>query len=934
VAADTILRRSSNVMVLQNGVITSCDEDDPHYSIKAKRVWLLGDKEWAMSNAVFSLGNVPILWVPFFYYPGEEIVFHPVIGYRSREGRFLQTTTYLVGAKPPKQSTTTLVSYKDNGNSKPTELRGIFLRRVSGKPPEDKGTLKVMADYYSGLGAFTGLAGSFTKLGGFGKTSLYLGLGRSRSLFPQSNSIYSPYVSAGDYESVWNSSNLLGISMPVRYGLDLSTTYSSGGLTANIALPLYSDPYFEQDFTNRAEDMDWFKMFKSTTDTGDTNAISTRSQLNPRIETSYSLKPTLFGPYLSSIDVSRLNVSAILNSKSATAASLNEDSTLFNYDPNRTFFYPYVFRPVDASITFKGTLFNSSPVAASKDGKPAGKAAADEMRNPWLDENPAEEEEKPAEGDADKAAEPKDKAAEPKDKAAEPKDKAAEPKDKAAEPKEEPADPKGNDEFRLPARAPDFTAAKDDEWKESLDWSLTPSAYYEDSYLSNDVLGPADVDYDRLYSLYSYKLTGTLDGSASYGEWLSSSLSLAYSDQKQERPYLDETDSATAENYRLADKTFQSRALTQTSKLTLRPLAPYWLWSGSNVSWGMISTIYGYKYDTSSSSFEELWMSWSPETITSHSLSAILEIRPSGLKQSLALTATLPPVLESYAGKLSFDGGFGTLYSQTRMYRSAKGEDFKFEPLTTGASLGVSPWPVLTNTFVYAIEEEEPQSNVAGLSWGPASLSLTSTQTQSYKPVAGTGWVAYGDRKFAFSSVAANLNPQLRGDESSKGGPAWSFGLGLSLSQSLVRFTDSSLGINLSASYKVNDSLNLTLSCQSLNSAAWRYFPWAFKDDLAAIGRSPEDYAVNPLSDLWKSLSLWDKDSQKESLIKLKSLSLKAAQDLHDWTLSAEVSTKPLYDAVAKTYSLDTTFSILLSWKDIPDIKTTITKQTGSDLTY
>ena len=91
---------SADVMVLKDGVISSCDADDPHYAVRARRVWLLGDKEWAISDAVFSLGNVPMLWLPFFYYPGDELAFHPVIGYRSREGYFVQTTVYLIGAKP------------------------------------------------------------------------------------------------------------------------------------------------------------------------------------------------------------------------------------------------------------------------------------------------------------------------------------------------------------------------------------------------------------------------------------------------------------------------------------------------------------------------------------------------------------------------------------------------------------------------------------------------------------------------------------------------------------------------------------------------------------------------------------------------------------------------------------------------------------------
>ena len=213
ITADTILKRSSDVMVLKNGVISACDADDPHYAIRAGRVWILGNKEWAMTDAVFSLGNVPILWLPFFYYPGDELVFNPVIGYRSREGRFVQTTTYLIGTKPQQTGTSSILSFQDNGPAQPTELKGLYLRTVSGPAPKDNSTLKVLADGYSGLGYMAGLQGDFPKLGFLGKTSFFAAAARSRTLFSSTTgdssiSGYSPY------------SSVIRLSKPVeRFGL-------------------------------------------------------------------------------------------------------------------------------------------------------------------------------------------------------------------------------------------------------------------------------------------------------------------------------------------------------------------------------------------------------------------------------------------------------------------------------------------------------------------------------------------------------------------------------------------------------------------------------------------------------------------------------------------------------------------------------------------
>jgi hypothetical protein len=161
----------------------------------------------------------------------------------------------------------------------------------------------------------------------------------------------------------------------------------------------------------------------------------------------------------------------------------------------------------------------------------------------------------------------------------------------------------------------------------------------------------------------------------------------------------------------------------------------------------------------------------------------------------------------------------------------------------------------------------------------------------------------------------------------------WSFGAGITLTQSLVRFTESSLGFNLNASFKLGDKLNFTLSSQSLNSAAWRYYPQLFSSDLAKIGQTPANYYVSPLTDIVDGLTIWDTDKLRQSLFKLKGLSLTAAQDLHDWTLSAQVTTAPYYQATSQTYSLDTTFTLLLAWKDIPDIKTKIVKTSSNSTT-
>jgi hypothetical protein len=46
------------------------------------------------------------------------------------------------------------------------------------------------------------------------------------------------------------------------------------------------------------------------------------------------------------------------------------------------------------------------------------------------------------------------------------------------------------------------------------------------------------------------------------------------------------------------------------------------------------------------------------------------------------------------------------------------------------------------------------------------------------------------------------------------------------------------------------------------------------------------------------------------------------SHDLHDWDLSMDVTVVPELKTALKKYVLDPTFTLLLSWRDISEIKT------------
>ncbi|MCL2374416.1 MAG: LPS-assembly protein LptD, partial [Treponema sp.] len=96
--AGTVISRSAEgATVLRRAEITNPANEEAFWSISASRLWLLPGNDFAIANAVLRVGNIPLFYIPFFYFPADQVVFRPVLGFRTREGTFLQTTTYILG---------------------------------------------------------------------------------------------------------------------------------------------------------------------------------------------------------------------------------------------------------------------------------------------------------------------------------------------------------------------------------------------------------------------------------------------------------------------------------------------------------------------------------------------------------------------------------------------------------------------------------------------------------------------------------------------------------------------------------------------------------------------------------------------------------------------------------------------------------------------
>ena len=82
--------------------LTSCDEDPPHYRLRASRIYLYPDRYFLAYNTVFFLGKIPVFYFPVIYKPmgrGTPFVSSFFPGYDERNGFFIKSN-YLYRVNP------------------------------------------------------------------------------------------------------------------------------------------------------------------------------------------------------------------------------------------------------------------------------------------------------------------------------------------------------------------------------------------------------------------------------------------------------------------------------------------------------------------------------------------------------------------------------------------------------------------------------------------------------------------------------------------------------------------------------------------------------------------------------------------------------------------------------------------------------------------
>jgi hypothetical protein len=925
-AGQTISRLDSDVVLLDEGSVTSCDDqEDPHWHIAASKIYVLAPGEWAIRDAVLFVGRVPLLYIPFFFKPGDEFFFHPAIGYRNREGWFIQTTTYLYGTPEKKESALSFlrVSEKDSEILE-REIEGLFLRTVrpeegtEAKKKSDTHVLKILLDVYSRLGGFAGVVADHSPLWRFKG-----GLGVSRSIFPLAGSSYYSQFAEGDLTSHWNSSVLFGLNLPFRYGINTNLNLGSGGKTISGHFELYSDPFFPEDFYSRSEKINWTSLLQGQQGAGLLSTGAASWDLYPETKDSFTwqMRSRLVFPfdttYLREFTFQRFDIDLYWQSKYIPDYS----DPLLAVDPNRKFFYPSRLILPNAQIRLKGELLKLPAVSQSEKTK---------EDTGWKDEY------EPGRGFRLPSSEEKEEAPLPEE----------DQEDFVVPP------PRGDVEKASGRFIPSFF---------TLSYEILPKFLLENQFNHPGWSTADDVDWGSKYTSIDMSFLFKLhSGFAFWGGILRGVEDISFNGIYSSS-FNRSSDVPQTEWDDLLEGNYQKSGVDINNALSLSvfPFLGLPKFALSKLQYDFVWDVYRYYYSVTGKIFSGGSFEWDKETVLRHQVANSIIYSTGGVPHSLNISAVLPPLDMIYRGDVDFT--LGCLRSKVK--GGVVMEEFdplvvkKYDPLVVTESLGILPWFMFAGELSFdlnaqAFDQAETKLKLFKLYPDKTEylleqeLVFAPENQPLYRSRSTLVWKGWGASFLAEKQLPLTLNKsngvwetvgvtekflpiQFYIGYTSDALPAYFWkdrvrletALNTSVTMDFQRFTQSSLAFSWDTSLSIHRFLDFSISINSHNRKLYLYFP-AYAEYVSGPGSW-----VNPLEDLLRSFNFFNINDREYSSFNLKSVSIKAVHQLHDWNLTFDFSVQQVLQTdsvVGDYYEWMPIFTLLLKWQGIPEMKRSI----------
>jgi len=930
----TVISRTENdTTILRKATIRSANNEEALWSISASKIWLLPTSDFAIANAVLKVGEIPVLYIPFFFFPGDDLVFHPVLGVRTREGAFIQTTTYILGQpKADPNETSSLSKIMGSNDDKEKKLSGLFLRSTGKKYiDQNEISLKLLLDYYINLGAYLGIDLNIPKIKILNPLEFSFGFGFSRTLTERTFIPFKPNddgVFDGKYN--WDHSYFFSKEVPFRYRMRFGSSISGRYGSLAWSFPFFSDPYMETDFLNRSESMDFMNMIQSGMDALTNDATIQSEAATYQWHVNGNINPNLpvLAPYISRISIS--NISTTL-----TFRTLRDDAIYSNNseDPRRVFYAPDKLTIYNISGAISGT-----PLTIGGAGIIKPKKAEDETPHPldgigtpispWSNEDKSSEESKSNQN----------------------------ANSQNAPVIENIVPPVINQAFNLPRMG---------NARFIIDYSITPTSSAELQFLNTKWKAYEDVKWDEKQSiLTSVGGNASLNFRVDHTNGLfSNTVSFTGSGTWRDYNYLNEEafiENGTLNEDKLNAAKRQQYGQTNYSTFyayngTVRPFYRNEIFSQTNFQYNFRGTLVRSKrYDAAASpdgpEVTPVLGLWAKEErkdgvdifgLTNHRISANLSAVFLDQQQTLSFSADLPPLDETLITNMTI-----------RLWISESNLNFRFEkPSTPPAGKEEGDWvkkPVFfTQTLKFnnkskkmngvfsfhLVADPELVDDKTQVTNITTSLVLwnfkTSFQALRIKKsvfvdnITGTGgsWITEGEPTLLPKELAFSFNYSVSSKEYTKRKLVLSFNINTSLNFDLQQHTNSNFNLTLGFGLIMTRFLEITFSATVNNSVIWRYFKWI--PGLSDLTRMyPDGPQNNIFIDLWDSFNFLDDSKRRRTGFKIQRLNLSIIHFLGDWNAELGVSMYPYLQE--NKYKLVADVKFLIQWKPIIEIKTDI----------
>ncbi len=916
-SGENIYRGSGDRIELNKGTITSSNLDDPYYRIDADKIWILAPGEWAVKNATLFVGRIPVFYFPFFFLPGDEMIFNPTVGYKEFEGYFFNTTSYLIGLKEEGDDETFsfLKSGNENQSLKEKYREGLFLR-TSDKalnteiwPYYNSSYLKLYVDYYSKKGLFVGLDGKMNFDSYLNKIDFFTAFSFSRYVYYDTKTnAYTPLRidNSGSYVSDYEKTIFLGISIPFRFAFDIEMAFKTDWATLDVDLPIYSDSKFRANFMNREEGLKWTEIIsndeKSFNNTE--NEISSLSwfingTLNPNIES--------LSPVIENLSINKLNVNLnwLSRVKEHPENQLLTDNN-YIYDDSFSFYYPSSLILPDISGNISGTLFKT------EDSIPGHVDDNLSIEEEMLLKNPFKE------------------------------DILHLPLNDSLSLIETPV---------LLDYFPIEITKQSNNFSNVLKYSIIPSFSIDSIFNSDIPLTESDVDFTSDYSIFSAQTTSSLDYSFNiFDSFLDfSNISIFSMNYKEHFNPVDQ--SAVWDSYILQDKNATNYKLTDKITIVSMPFMDNEKINETAFTYSLNTTLYNKYWNTIDGRFQDNYFLWNDESITDHRANLEIKINNSDNYQILKLDTVLPPQDIELIPEIIFHQGnvTGSIKTEFNYIKDIPEDYWVYKPYEGYLKYDFFEKDFLKQTISLDFKNmknsfgrtelfiDKADSNILfteNLDFNLNNFSLKKSSTDinlwfinfnylmediyGYYFEIANGWKIESASRFQPSKASAGIQYEYIPDPFWKNRFKISLGMDSTWTMNLQKYTDTAFTFDLGFSIFIAEFLELSFKSKSVNRATYRYLP-GNSDEIGL----PE---INIFSDLLKSFNFFNEDDRKTSNFNLESISISAIHHLSEWDLNIEYSGEPVLVTSDNftEYRWKSQFSLFVTWRPVPEIQKNI----------